>query len=146
MRAVIQRVRSASVVVDNDIVGKIDAGILVLLGVAPDDTMRSMQWMVDKIIQLRIFPDDSGKMNRSLLDTGGQLLVVSQFTLYGDCRKGRRPNFMGAARPELAAPMVEDFIAAVRAKGVVVSSGVFGAHMDVDLCNDGPVTLILDSP
>lgn len=146
MRAVIQRVQSASVVVDNEMVGKIDAGILVLLGVAPDDTRRSMQWMVDKITQLRIFPDESGKMNLSLMDTGGQLLVVSQFTLYGDCRKGRRPNFMGAARPELAAPVVEDFIAAAREKGVVVESGVFGAHMDVDLCNDGPVTLILDSP
>ena len=146
MRAVIQRVRFASVVVEGETVGKIDAGILVLLGVAPDDTPKSMQWMVDKITQLRIFPDDSGKMNLSLMDTGGQMLVVSQFTLYGDCRKGRRPNFMGAARPELAAPMVEDFIAAVRSKGVVVASGVFGAHMDVSLCNDGPVTIILDSP
>lgn len=146
MRAVIQRVQSASVVVETETVGAIEKGILVLLGVGPDDNQQSAQWMVDKITQLRIFPDDSGKMNLSLLDIGGQLLVISQFTLYGDCRKGRRPNFMGAARPELAEPLIDIFINLARTKGLVVASGIFGAHMDVTLCNDGPVTLILDSP
>lgn len=146
MRAVIQRVQSASVVVDERCVGAIEKGILVLLGVSPQDDAQSVSWMVNKISQLRIFPDEAGKMNRSLIDIGGALLVVSQFTLYGDCRKGRRPNFMGAARPELAEPLVCDFIEAARQLGLAVESGVFGAHMDVTLCNDGPVTLILDSP
>ena len=146
MRAVIQRVQSASVVVDDSTVGAIGKGILVLLGVSPEDSKDSMQWMVNKMTQLRIFPDDAGKMNLSLLDVGGALLVVSQFTLYGDCRKGRRPNFMGAARPEKAEPLVDDFIEYARQLGIVVESGIFGAHMDVTLCNDGPVTLILDSP
>ena len=146
MRAVIQRVQSASVVVDERCVGAIEKGILVLLGVSPQDDAQSVSWMVNKISQLRIFPDEAGKMNLSLLDIGGALLVVSQFTLYGDCRKGRRPNFMGAARPELAEPLVGDFIEAARQLGLAVESGVFGAHMDVTLCNDGPVTLILDSP
>ena len=146
MRAVIQRVQSASVVVDEQTVGAIDVGLLILLGIAPDDTQRAVDWMVKKVAQLRIFPDPSGKMNLSVSDIGGALLVVSQFTLYGDCRKGRRPNFMGAARPELAEPLVEEFIESVRRLGLSVESGVFGAHMDVTLCNDGPVTLILDSP
>lgn len=146
MRAVIQRVQSASVVVDEQTVGAIDVGLLILLGIAPDDTQRAVDWMVKKVTQLRIFPDPSGKMNLSVSDIGGALLVVSQFTLYGDCRKGRRPNFMGAARPELAEPLVEEFIESARRLGLSVESGVFGAHMDVTLCNDGPVTLILDSP
>ena len=146
MRAVVQRVQSASVVVEGKTVGAIDSGLLILLGVSPDDSHHSVQWMVNKVSQLRIFSDQSGRMNLSVSDVGGALLVVSQFTLYGDCRKGRRPNFMGAAKPELAEPLVEGFITAARRLGLRVESGVFGAHMDVTLCNDGPVTLILDSP
>ena len=147
MRAVIQRVRAASVEVDGEVVGRCGPGLLVLLGVAPPDGPGEVAWMARKIAGLRIFPDDAGRFDRSLLDTGGGALVVSQFTLFGDCRKGRRPNFSGAARPEHAAPTYRAFCSALRAEGVPhVGEGVFAADMRVSLTNDGPVTLVLDSP
>ena len=146
MRAVLQRVRRARVVVEDDEVGSIDGGLLVLLGVAPDDTADRVRWMADKVVGLRIFADEDGKMNRDVQEAGGAVLVVSQFTLFGDCKKGRRPSFMGAATPEVAIPLYEVFIAAIRAHGVRVETGRFGADMQVELVNDGPVTLILDTP
>jgi len=142
----VQRVTKSKVTVDGEITGKIDAGLMVLLGVAPQDTSEDVDYMVEKILNLRIFPDDEGKMNRSLLDIDGELLVVSQFTLYGDCRKGRRPNFTNAAPPDLANKLYEEFIAKCKSMGVKsVQSGVFGAHMHVSIENDGPVTLLIDS-
>lgn len=147
MRAVLQRVRSASVTVDGAVVGSVDRGLLILLGVAPSDGEAQVSWMAEKIATLRIFPDDEGKMNRSLLDDGLSALVVSQFTLYGDAKKGRRPSFIGAARPELAEPLYEHVCDALTAAGVLrVARGRFGADMQVALVNDGPVTLILDTP
>ena len=147
MRAVIQRVSRASVTVDGGISGQIDRGILVLLGVGPDDTEASGAWLAAKVANLRIFSDDSGKMNDSVLDCGGGVLVVSQFTLYGDCRKGRRPSFVGAAHPDIAEPLYERFCQQLSSAGVVgVQRGVFGANMQVSLDNDGPVTLVIDSP
>lgn len=145
MRAVIQRVSSASVTVNSEITGKIEAGLLVLLGIHKDDEDTELEWMVEKIINLRIFEDTDGKMNRSLIDTGGAMLVVSQFTLYGDCRKGRRPGYSSAAPPEKAKSLYQQFINAVKRKQIVTASGKFQAHMDVQLVNDGPVTLLLDS-
>jgi D-tyrosyl-tRNA(Tyr) deacylase len=145
MRAVIQRVRSARVVVGDEVVGAVGPGLLVLLGVAPADTAAEVQWLADKVVGLRIFADDEGKMNRSVADVGGGVLVVSQFTLYGDCRKGRRPSFVGAAPPEIAEPLYEAFLNAVLALGVPTAAGRFGAMMQVELVNDGPVTLILDT-
>src|SRR5579864_4178711 len=145
MRAVVQRVTSAQVEVDGSIVGKIDAGLLVLLGVTKTDTAGEAAFLAEKIVNLRIFSDDAGKMNRSLLDTGGALLVVSQFTLYGDCRKGRRPSFDAAAPAEQARALYEHFIEAARRSGLQVETGVFQAHMDVSLVNDGPVTLLVES-
>jgi D-aminoacyl-tRNA deacylase len=145
MRAVIQRVRSARVVVGDEVVGAVGQGLLVLLGVAPADTDAEVQWLADKLIGLRIFADDEGKMNRSVAEVGGGVLVVSQFTLYGDCRKGRRPSFVGAAPPEVAEPLYEAFLNAVKALGVPTAAGRFGAMMRVELVNDGPVTLILDT-
>ncbi len=145
MRAVIQRVKCASVQVDNSIIGSIDHGLLVLLGVHAIDTDRDVAWLADKTVNLRIFDDPDGKMNLSLLDTGGSLLVVSQFTLYGDCRKGRRPSWSQAGRPELAESLYTQFAAAVRRHGIPVQTGQFQAMMDVSLTNDGPVTLLLDS-
>jgi D-aminoacyl-tRNA deacylase len=146
MRVVIQRVRRASVSVAGEVVGAIDQGILVLLGVAHADTAEVGVWLADKIVNLRIFNDGDGKMNLSLLDIGGACLVVSQFTLYGDVRKGRRPSFIDAAAPAVAIPLYEAFLDAVRAHGVSVAAGRFGADMQVELVNDGPVTLILDAP
>jgi D-tyrosyl-tRNA(Tyr) deacylase len=145
MRAVVQRVSRASVTVDHRITGAIGKGLLVLLGVAKGDAEASAVYLLDKITNLRIFPDDAGKMNLSLLDTGGSLLVVSQFTLYGDCRKGRRPSFDHAAPPAEANHLYEYLVAQARARGITVQTGVFQAHMDVELLNDGPVTLIIDS-
>jgi len=145
MRAVLQRVSRARVVVADETVGAIDRGLLVLLGVAPADTPADAAWLADKTVGLRIFADDEGKMNRSVADVGGGVLVVSQFTLYGDASKGRRPSFVAAAPPEVAVPLYEAFVEAVRALGVPVATGRFGAMMDVELVNDGPVTLILDS-
>jgi len=145
MRAVVQRVSRAQVVVDQEVVGQIDRGLLVLLGVAHGDTVEQARWLADKIVSLRIFADDEGKMNRGLADVGGESLVVSQFTLYGDCQKGRRPSFVDAAPPEIAIPLYEEFLNAMRALGIRTASGRFGARMQVELVNDGPVTLIVES-
>ena len=145
MRALLQRVSRASVTVDEQVVGQIGQGLLVLLGVGQDDSEVEVKTLADKIVQLRIFGDDEGKMNRSLLDIGGEVLVVSQFTLYADTRKGRRPSFTGAAPAAIAEPLCEHFKDVVAAYGLKVAGGVFGAHMDVELLNDGPVTIWLDS-
>lgn len=145
MRAVIQRVSQALVTVGNEVVGEIGPGLLVLLGVTHADTAEQAKWLADKIAGLRIFNDADGKMNRSVTDVGGSVLVVSQFTLYGDCQKGRRPSFVDAAPPETAVPLYEEFVNAVRALGVPTATGRFGAMMEVALVNDGPVTLIVDS-
>ncbi len=145
MRAVIQRVSSARVEVDGVVSGAIDGGILVLLGVAAGDGVADVTWLLDKIINLRIFPDREGKMNLSLVDSGGALLAVSQFTLLADCRKGRRPGFSRAATAELARELYQLFVDKARAAGVVTATGVFQADMQVHLVNDGPVTMLLDS-
>lgn len=145
MRAVIQRVKEASVRVADQEVGRIDHGILVLLGVGHKDGPKDAQYMADKVVHLRIFADEQGKMNRSLLDVGGGLLAVSQFTLWGDCRKGRRPSFVAAAEPTKAEALYEAFINHARSLGVTVASGRFQKMMEVSLINDGPVTLLLDS-
>ncbi|OAA30025.1 D-tyrosyl-tRNA(Tyr) deacylase [Kosmotoga arenicorallina S304] len=144
MRAVVQRVSEASVKVDGKIAGKIGHGILLLLGVQDGDTDKDLQWMLDKVLNLRIFEDEQGKMNLSLKDVQGQLLVVSQFTLLGDARKGRRPSFTEAASPELAKTYFEKFID-LASREVGVEAGVFQEHMEVQLVNDGPVTILLDS-
>jgi D-tyrosyl-tRNA(Tyr) deacylase len=147
MRLVIQRVREASVTVDGQITGQIGAGLLVLAGFAPTDTTDSLAWMCRKLVQLRIFGDDNGQMNRSVRDIGGQILVVSQFTLLADARKGNRPSYIGAAPPAVAEPLYEQFVAMVAAElGQPVPTGIFGADMQVRLLNDGPVTIVLDSP
>ena len=145
MRACVQRVRAASVTVDGDIVGQIDHGLVVLLGVAQGDTEQDAKQLADKIVRLRIFEDNQDKMNRSLVDTGGSMLVVSQFTLLGDCRKGRRPSFVAAATPELAEQLYELFVAEVAGQGIGVETGQFRTMMDVSLINSGPVTLLLDT-
>lgn len=145
MRAVVQRVKEASVVVEKDVVGKIDKGLLVFLGVGEEDTSKDLEYMLDKILGLRIFQDENDKMNLSLIDIEGELLVVSQFTLYGDVRKGRRPSFTESAHPDIAEKLYEEFIKNAKSKGVKVEKGIFGAHMDVNLVNDGPVTILLDS-
>lgn len=145
MRAVVQRVSRAKVTVAGEVTGEIRGGLLILLGVADDDQQSDAEYLADKLAGLRIFPDEEGKMNRSLLDTGGSMLVVSQFTLLGDCRKGKRPSFIKAARPELAINLYHAFIAEVRGRGVTVATGRFQEHMDVELVNDGPVTLIVES-
>lgn len=145
MKAVVQRVAKASVTVNGQVVGEIGQGLLLLVGIGHEDAEADLAWMADKLTGLRIFEDDGGKMNLSVLDVGGEILSVSQFTLYGDCRKGRRPNFMGAARPEQAEKLYDRFNGLLRERGVAVATGSFGAMMDVALVNDGPVTLILDS-
>lgn len=145
MRAVIQRVKFASVKIDDKIVGKIDKGILVLLGVAEQDEDSDLDYIFDKTIGLRIFEDEEGKMNKSLADVDGSILVVSQFTLQGDARKGRRPSFSTAARPDKAIPYYEEFIKRCKDLNINTQTGVFGADMQVELCNDGPVTILLDS-
>ncbi|MEN0111851.1 MAG: D-aminoacyl-tRNA deacylase [Planctomycetota bacterium] len=146
MRAVIQRVSRARVTVAGEVVGRIDRGLAVLLGVATGDTEADARWMADKLVGLRVFDDDAGKMNRSLADVGGAMLVVSQFTLLGDCRKGRRPSFVGAAEPGEAERLYERFCDHVRAAGVAVETGRFRTTMSVELSNEGPVTLIVESP
>ena len=146
MRAVVQRVKSSEVKVDGATVGRIGAGLTVLLGVARDDTPQDADYLAAKIVHLRIFSDDAGKMNRALIDAGGAMLVVSQFTLQGDCRKGRRPSFVNATPPEKGEALYRHFIDQVRQMGVPVQTGRFGAMMDVALVNDGPVTLVVDSP
>ena len=145
MRVVIQRVSEASVTVDRQTVGAIGQGLMVLLGVAQGDTSQEAKSLAEKTAGLRIFEDDAGKMNRSVEEIGGSLLVVSQFTLLGDCRKGRRPGFTDAAPPELADQLYEEYVAALRSRGVNVATGVFRADMQVALVNDGPVTMLLDS-
>ena len=146
MRACVQRVTSARVTVDGRTVGRIGPGRVVLLGVAAEDGPKDVAWMANRLVGLRVFEDDDGKMNRSLVDVGGAMLVVSQFTLLGDCRKGRRPSFIAAAGPELAENLYEDLTAAVGEQGIEVATGQFRAMMQVSLVNDGPVTLIVDSP
>jgi D-tyrosyl-tRNA(Tyr) deacylase len=145
MRACIQRVSQASVTAGDEVTGKIGRGLVVLLGVAHDDGNREVEWLADKIIGLRIFEDADGKMNRSLAEVGGAMLVVSQFTLFGDCRKGRRPSFVDAAPPEMAERLYEAFVERVRGQGFDVATGRFRTHMDVSLVNDGPVTLWIDT-
>jgi D-tyrosyl-tRNA(Tyr) deacylase len=145
MRAVVQRVARASVTIEGRIAGEIGRGLLILLGVTHDDTPERAVWLAEKIAGLRIFSDDEGKMNRDITEAGGGALIVSQFTLYGDCRKGRRPSFIDAAPPPIAIPLYEAFINAVKAQGIPVATGQFGADMQVELVNDGPVTLVIDS-
>jgi D-aminoacyl-tRNA deacylase len=145
VRAVVQRVSSASVTVEGRVAGQIRAGLVVLLGVSRTDNPESAAYLAEKIANLRIFSDAAGKMNLSLVDMGGSALVVSQFTLYGDTRGGRRPSFLQAAPPEEAARLYEEFVRSMRALGVAVETGVFQAHMQVELANDGPVTILLDS-
>lgn len=145
MRAVIQRVKESSVTIGDNVIGKIDAGLLVLLGVAKQDRVEDADYLTEKITHLRIFEDENGKMNRSLLETGGHMLVVSQFTLLADCRKGRRPSFVNAADPDKADELYGYFVNKVRQKGISVETGRFRAMMAVALINDGPVTIILES-
>lgn len=145
MRAVVQRVHSASVSVDGKIVGRIDRGLLVYLGVGKNDTEKDVEWMCEKVANLRIFEDENGKMNLSLLQIDGEMLVISQFTLYGDCRRGRRPSFDEAAPPEDGQKLYEMFIEKVSQQVRKVEKGIFGAHMEVESVNDGPVTILLDS-
>ena len=145
MRAVIQRVKSASVTVEGKVVSEIRKGLLVFLGVAQEDIPADVDYMASKIANLRIFEDDKGRMNLSILDVSGEALVVSQFTLCGDCRKGRRPSFIAAARPEKADPLYQAFMDEISRLGVPVKAGIFQAMMDVELINDGPVTMMLDS-
>ncbi|CEO31781.1 D-aminoacyl-tRNA deacylase [Paraclostridium sordellii] len=145
MRAVVQRVASSKVIVDESTIGEINKGLLILLGVTHEDTSKDVDYLLDKIVNLRIFEDENDKMNLSLKDVNGELLVVSQFTLYGDCRKGRRPNFTNAAKPDLATSLYEEFIDKAKKEGIKVGTGKFGAHMMVELVNDGPVTILIDS-
>lgn len=145
MRAVVQRVKESSVTVGGDIIGKIGAGLLIFLGISKDDTINDVDYLADKILNLRIFEDEHGKMNRSLLEARGDMLVVSQFTLLGDCRKGRRPSFTNAAEPDKANVLYEQFVEKAGSRGIRVKTGRFRAMMDVHLVNDGPVTFIVES-
>ena len=145
MRAVVQRVTRSKVEVEDQLIGQIDKGLMVLLGVSQDDTPKDIDYMVDKIVNLRIFEDQDDKMNLSLVDVGGQLLVVSQFNLFGECRKGRRPGFSEAARPDMADDFYQKFVDKAKAMGVDTHTGKFRSHMMVELVNDGPVTLLIDS-
>ncbi|HRQ36546.1 MAG TPA: D-aminoacyl-tRNA deacylase [Chloroflexota bacterium] len=144
MRALLQRVSSARVTVDGRVTGQIERGFVILLGVTHSDTAAEAEWLAAKVAGLRLFEDEAGKMNLSLADVGGSFLVVSQFTLYGDAQKGRRPSFTAAARPEHAEPLVDVFCQCLRQAGFAVATGVFGAHMDVEIHNDGPVTLLVE--
>lgn len=145
MRALIQRVKHAAVTIDGAVQGQIEQGLLILLGVCEGDTAQDAAYLADKCVGLRIFTDENDKMNLSCGDIGGGLLIVSQFTLYGDCKKGKRPNFMRAARPETAIPLYEQFIEQCKASGLPVETGTFGADMQVSLVNDGPVTIWMDT-
>ena len=145
MRAVIQRVLNAAVAIDGRTAGEIGHGMLVLLGVGKDDTEADIERLASKLVKLRIFEDENDKMNLSLKDIDGEIMAVSQFTLYGDCRRGRRPSFTDAARPEVANPLYEEFVEKIRKQGITVGTGEFGAHMMVELVNDGPVTILLES-
>lgn len=145
MRAVVQRVSTASVTIEQEVTGQIGRGFLVLLGIGEDDTEDDVIYLAGKVAGLRVFEDENGKMNRTLADVGGSVLAVSQFTLFGDCRKGRRPSFVAAARPERASSLYAAFVAELGGRGLPVQTGRFQAHMEVSLINDGPVTLLLDS-
>ena len=145
MRTVVQRVNRAQVSIDGTITGSIAAGLVVFVGIRAEDSKKDLQWLAEKIVHLRIFEDDSGKMNNSLTDIEGEMLIISQFTLYGDCRKGRRPGFSSAAPPQIAEPLYQQFILEVKEKGIKVATGTFQADMQIELINDGPVTLLLDS-
>lgn len=145
MRAVVQRVKKSRVIVEGRLVGEINKGFNVLLGISKDDTIEDLKYIKDKIINLRVFEDENDKMNLSLLDIKGDILVISQFTLYGDCRKGRRPNFMNAMGGDEAKALYEEFVKMLKESGLKVETGEFGAHMNVEIENDGPVTILLDS-
>lgn len=145
MRVVVQRCKRAEVTVKDTTIGRIEQGLMLLVGITHDDTEQDAKYLADKVAGLRIFEDETGKMNLSVLETGGQILSVSQFTLYGDCRKGKRPNFMSAARPELAEPLYDKFNELLRSLGLHVETGAFGEMMDVSLTNWGPVTLVIES-
>ncbi len=145
MRAVVQRVKKCSVEVGGKIVGDIEKGLLLLLGIKEDDDQKDIDYIKDKVVNLRVFEDEEGKMNLSLKDIGGKIMIVSQFTLYGDCRKGRRPSFIKAANPDAAQEIYKKFVAEFKKTGICVQQGVFQAHMDISLINDGPVTIMLDS-
>jgi D-aminoacyl-tRNA deacylase len=144
MKVVLQRVSRARVIVSGRVAGEIGPGLLLLVGFTDTDTEDTVRWMAEKVVGLRVFADEEGRMNRSVAEAGGAVLVVSQFTLYGDTRKGRRPSFVEAARPDVAIPMYERFVGQLRGTGIAVETGEFGAMMDVELVNDGPVTLILE--
>ena len=145
MRAVVQRVKKSRVIVEGRLVGEINKGFNVLLGISKDDTIEDLKYIKDKIINLRVFEDENDKMNLSLLDIKGDILAISQFTLYGDCRKGRRPNFMNAMGGDEAKALYEEFVKMLKESGLQVETGEFGAHMNVEIENDGPVTILLDS-
>jgi len=145
MRALIQRVSQAKVIVEDQAVGIIGSGLVVLLGVKNDDDKSAAEYLVNKIVNLRIFEDEAGRFNLSALDVGGEILAISQFTLYADCRKGRRPSFTDAAKPDVSEPLYNYFVEQLRQTGLKVATGKFGAHMDVALTNNGPVTIMLDS-
>ena len=145
MRAVVQRVKKSRVIVEGRLVGEINKGFNVLLGISKDDTIEDLKYIKDKIINLRVFEDENDKMNLSLLDIKGDILAISQFTLYGDCRKGRRPNFMNAMGGDEAKALYEEFVKMLKESGLKVETGEFGAHMNVEIENDGPVTILLDS-
>ncbi len=145
MRAVVQRVKKSRVTVEGNVTGEINKGLMILLGVGQEDSDKDIEYLVEKTMHLRVFEDNDGKMNLSVLEVGGELLVVSQFTLYGDCRKGRRPSYDKAARPEIAKELYEKFVEKCRSYGVNTQTGIFQAEMLVDISNDGPVTLLLDS-
>lgn len=145
MRVVVQRVAQAQVDIDGDCVGQVERGLMVLVGFTHGDTRRDLEYIADKVVNLRIFPDAEGKMNLSVADIGGGVLMVPNFTLYGDCRRGRRPSFTGAGPPDASRQLFEEFVAAIAGRGIQCAQGQFGAHMAVALVNDGPVTLMLDS-
>jgi len=145
LRAVIQRVQESSVIVDDEVIGSIDAGLLVFLGIGNDDGMDDIDYLIEKIVNLRIFEDTEGKMNLSALDLGKEIMVVSQFTIYGDCRKGRRPSFFAAAPPDKAERLYDVFVDKIKRYDLNIATGEFQAMMDIDLINDGPVTLLIDS-
>lgn len=145
MKVILQRSKQASVTINNEVVGQIDKGFVLLVGIGPDDTEKELKWMADKIAGLRIFEEAEGKMDLDITQVGGAILSVSQFTLFADCRKGRRPNFMGAAKPDMASRLYDHFNMLLREKGLQVETGKFGEMMEVSLINDGPVTIILDT-
>ncbi|OPZ79461.1 MAG: D-tyrosyl-tRNA(Tyr) deacylase [Alphaproteobacteria bacterium ADurb.Bin438] len=145
MKALIQRVKNASVTIDGKVNGQINQGLCVLLGVGPKDSEKDIDWLSEKLINLRIFEDENGKMNLSLRDIDGQMLIISQFTLYGDCSRGRRPSFVYSAPPDMANELYEKFVAKIRSLGIIAETGIFGADMQVSILNDGPVTFMIES-